>query len=86
MVLLMVTFPRNYLDGFRSFPLARRAAKSALIGDAVIRPIRKVRIAGRSYCPAAAAPRVRGSGAPSNPFSVTAIELAEVWPSGSTTV
>ena len=38
-----------------------------------------------TYCPAASAPRVRGSGAPSNPFGVTAIELAEVWPIGSTT-
>src|ERR1700683_4294683 len=37
------------------------------------------------YCPAASAPRVRGSGAPSSPFAVTAIELAEVWPIGSPT-
>ena len=41
--------------------------------------------ASGAYCPAASAPRVRGSGAPSNPFGVTAIELAEVWPIGSTT-
>jgi hypothetical protein len=29
---------------------------------------------------------VRGSGAPSRPFGVTAIEFAEVWPSGSITL
>ena len=39
-----------------------------------------------TYSPAANAPRVRGSGAPNKPSGVTAIELAEVWPSGSTTV
>ena len=38
-----------------------------------------------AYCPAASAPRVRGSGAPSNPFAVTAIEFAEVCPIGSIT-
>ena len=37
----------------------------------------------RVISPAAVAPRVRGSGAPSNPFGVTAIEFAEVWPIGS---
>ena len=37
------------------------------------------------YCPAASDPRVRGSGAPSRPFGVTAIEFADVWPSGSIT-
>src|SRR3954447_1878633 len=36
------------------------------------------------YCPAASAPRVRGSAAPNTPFGVTAIVLAEVWPSGTT--
>ena len=30
------------------------------------------------YCTAASAPRVRGSGAPSRPFGVTKIELADV--------
>ena len=38
------------------------------------------------YCPSAHAPRVRGSGAPSGPWGPTAIELAEVWPSVSTTL
>jgi len=37
------------------------------------------------YCPDASAPRVRGSGAPSNQPGVTAIELAEVCPIGSIT-
>src|SRR5438045_9641552 len=37
------------------------------------------------HCPTAAAPRVRGSGAPSSPFGATAIELTAVWPSGSVT-
>lgn len=36
------------------------------------------------YSPAASAPRVRGSGAPSSPFGVTAIEFADVCPIGST--
>ena len=36
------------------------------------------------HCPEASAPRVRGSGAPNSPFGVTAMVLAEVWPSGTT--
>ncbi len=43
-------------------------------------------IPGVPYSPAASEPLVRGSGAPSNPFGVTSIEFAEVWPIGSTTV
>ena len=79
--------PGNSLAGTRFRLRGRHGArfgKSTPIADAVISnpPVR----AKSTYSPAANAPRVRGSGAPNNPSGVTAIELAEVWPSGSITV
>src|SRR5262249_28509270 len=63
----------------RSVPTIRSEARIGGHGASAPLP------ALRPHCTAASEPRVRGSGAPSNPFGVTAIEFAEVYPIDSPT-
>src|SRR5438874_1980230 len=73
--------PRRFFGGVVRCRAGAVTNAGAWYGPGSAKRHQECRIAsGTRYCPAAALPRVRGSGAPSTPLGVTAMELAEVWP------